>query len=52
MVGEMYYKGLHLFWQALVLLDVCLVPQQRDADDEFGKAEGRILEQCISLCFL
>lgn len=36
----MYYKDLHLFWQDLILLDVCLVPKKSDADDEFGKTES------------
>lgn len=40
MTGEMYYEDLHLFWQDLILLDVCLFPKKCDAGDEFGKTES------------
>lgn len=40
MTGELYYKDLHLFWQDLILFDVCLVPKKCGADDEFGKTES------------
>lgn len=40
MTGEMYDKDLHLFWQEVISLDVCLVPKKCDADDEFGKTES------------
>lgn len=44
MTGEMFHKDLHLFWQDLIFLGVCLVPGKCDAADEFGRTHDRILE--------
>lgn len=55
MTGEMYDKALHLFWQDIISLDVCLGPKKCVAEDEFGKAGSQktgILDQFIPPYFL